>query len=296
MRKLVLPLALLLLVSAASATAISSENVTIDLESSRFNVDLDVAELTSNDLTYVIAYPIETLDARINGKKANCYVKDLQIGSEIHCNTDQNHNFTAEFSYRASGITSQRGKVNYFQFTRTFRVPTDQYNLKVILPENSGIVDDSNVSQQIISPGFGKIKSNGQRIFVEWSMNPRLGGEPVRFSLFYEEPEKPFTPIQYIGIGLLITLISIATFSIWRRISKKDISEAYDELSEDQEELIQVIVENNGSMLQKDVVDKSEYSKAKVSGLVSELVEKGMLEKEKEGRSNKLTVSSRYRI
>ncbi|QKQ98577.1 hypothetical protein GKQ38_03565 [Candidatus Nanohaloarchaea archaeon] len=294
MKKLLVCLLLLASISTASATVVAHENVTVDLEDSSFDVNLDIRELTSDSLTYVIAYPIDNLEAKINGEKAGCYVKDLQIGSEIHCRTNKTSNFTAHFRFQASGITSDRESVNYFQYTRAFRVPTDNYRLKVVLPEDSGIVNDENISQPVISPSYGQTGSDGQRIFVEWQTNPRLGGEPITFSIFYNEPEEDFGLVQYIGIALLAALILLLGFSVWRRISKIDISEAYEDLDQDQKDIVELLRENEGSMLQKDVVDSSEYSKAKVSGVVSELVDKGVIEKEKEGRSNKLKISDKY--
>ena len=295
MKKLVLSLLFLAFISTASATAITHENVTIDLDDSSFKVGLEVQELTSESLTYVVGYPISDLEGRINGADAACYTKDLQIGSEIHCQTNSTENFSAEFEFTASDISKRRGNINYFQFSRIFRVPTDNYRLKALLPEDASIVDEDNISQPSIYPETGQTGSDGQRIFVVWETNPELGGEPTAFSIFYNDTENSRSLFQYIGIGLLILVAALLSYTIWSRFSKIEISEAYETLNEDQEDIINLLIENDGRMLQKDVVDSSKYSKAKVSGLVSELVEKGVIEKEKEGRSNKLMISAKYK-
>lgn len=295
MKKLVLSLLFLAFISSASATAITHENVTIDLADSSFDVNLEVQELTSESLTYVVGYPIDNLDAQVDGESADCYIEDLQIGSEIHCETNSTYNFTAGFEFTASDISKRRGNINYFQFSRIFRVPTDNYRLKVVLPEDASIVDEDNISQPSIYPETGQTGSDGQRIFVVWNTNPELGGEPTTFSIFYNNPENSNSLFQYVGIGLLVILLLVLSYTVWSRVSKIDISEAYEELNEDQEDIIDLLRDNDGSMLQKDVVDSSKYSKAKVSGLVSELVDEGIIEKEKEGRSNKLMISGRYK-
>lgn len=295
MKKLVLSLLFLAFISSVSATAITHENVTIDLADSSFDVNLEVQELTSESLTYVVGYPIDDLDAQVNGESTDCYIEDLQIGSEIHCQTNSTENFTAEFEFTASDISKRRGNINYFQFNRIFRVPTDNYRLKVVLPEDASIVDEDNISQPSIYPENGQTGSDGQRIFVVWNTNPELGGEPTTFSIFYNDPENSGSLFQYVGIGLLVVLLALLSYTVWSRVSKVDISETYEELNEDQEDIVKLLIENDGSMLQKDVVDSSKYSKAKVSGLVSELVDEGIIEKEKEGRSNKLMISGRYK-
>lgn len=296
MKKFVFVLALVAFVSTVSATAIAQEDVTIDLSNSEVDVRLDIDELTSESLTYVVSYPVYDLESRINGEQVECDVRDLQIGSEIQCPTDISTNFTASFDFRTSGITSSRENVDFFQFTRVFRVPTDHYRLKVVLPENSVIVNDENLSQPAFSPSYGETGSDGQRIFVIWETDPALGGEPISFSVFYNDSSSDDSLIRYIGIGLLIILLSILGLAVWKRISSQNISEVYSELTEDQREVVDLLIENEGSMLQKDVVDESEYSKAKVSGVVSELVDQGIIQKEKEGRSNKLRISGRFRF
>jgi uncharacterized membrane protein len=59
--------------------------------------------------------------------------------------------------------------------------------------------------------------------------------------------------------------------------------------------VLDTVRENDNSMLQKDIVDESEYSKAKISSVISELEEKGIVKKSKEGRSNKISISRKYR-
>ncbi|MEF8847451.1 MAG: MarR family transcriptional regulator, partial [Candidatus Paceibacterota bacterium] len=67
-----------------------------------------------------------------------------------------------------------------------------------------------------------------------------------------------------------------------------------EEVDSDQEMVINMLKENEGRMLQKDIVDKSDYSKAKISGVVKELEEKDIISKEKEGRSNKVVLKDKF--
>ena len=77
--------------------------------------------------------------------------------------------------------------------------------------------------------------------------------------------------------------------------SREDIDSVYEDLSEDEAEVLDMVRDNDNSMLQKDVVDESEYSKAKISSVISGLEEKGIVKKSKEGRSNKISISRKYR-
>jgi uncharacterized membrane protein len=68
-----------------------------------------------------------------------------------------------------------------------------------------------------------------------------------------------------------------------------------DDLDADEEMVIDMLEDSGGDMLQKDIVAETDYSKAKISGLVSELEEKDIVNKEKDGRSNRVTLKKDVR-
>lgn len=295
MKKSLYLVCLLVLAGAVSGT-VGHEEVEVDLEDNSMNIDLHINELTASQLTYVTSYPVEDLESSINREDADCSVEDLQIGAEISCNTNFTEDFNASFSFETEGLTSHQGRIEKFQYTRAFRVPTDNYTLRVILPKSSTIVNDENLSQPAISPGSGEVETDGRRIYVEWRLNPTIGGEPNNFHVLYSYSDNTSQIVLYIvAIGLLLGLMA-SGYVLWQRVSRQSIDTIYPELGEDEIDVLKVIESNGGEMLQKDVVSESEYSKAKISGVVSGLVEKEVLVKEKEGRSNKLSISQRFKL
>lgn len=289
-------LAFILILAGSVSGTVGHEEVEIDLEDNSMNIDLHINELTASQLTYVTSYPVENLEGSINGRDGDCSVEELQIGAEISCNTNFTEDFNASFSFETEGLTSHQGQIEKFQYSRAFRVPTDNYTLRVILPTGSTIVNDENLSQSAISPGTGNVETDGRRIYVEWNLNPTIGGEPNNFQILYSYSERESQIAFYIVAGVLLLGLLASGYVLWQKISQQKIEAIYPELGEDEIGVLEVIERNGGEMLQKDVVSESEYSKAKISGVVSGLVEKEILVKEKEGRSNKLSISSRFKL
>lgn len=293
MRKAFWLIAVLFLISTASATSIQTENVTVNLDTKQVTVDTHVKELTSSAFTYITSYPVENVEATANGRSLNCETSSLQVGTEITCDTDLRSDFTVNIEFKENGLTSIRNNAEIFSYTQSVYRPTDNYNLRVLLPPGTGLIDQNNASTPVVSPSDYEVGSNGQQIFIEWNQNPQIG-ETLRFNLMYEAFSSTADYLKIAGSVVGLLAVSSIGYMTWRRKTRDSIEEAYEELSNDEIDIIELLIENNGEMLQKDVVDSSEYSKAKISGLVSSLVDKEVVSKQKEGRSNKLTISKKY--
>lgn len=293
MRKAFCLILVLFLASSAASTSIETENVTVNLDTKQVEVDTHVKELTSSAFTYITSYPVENVEATANGEPLNCETSYLQVGTEIACDTDLRTNFTVNIEFEEDGLTSIRNNAEIFNYAQSIYRPTDNYNLRVLLPSGAGLIDQNNASTPVVSPSDYEPGSNGQQIFVEWRTTPQIG-ETLRFSLMYGSSS---STNNYVWIaGSIVGLIGLGSigYIAWRRRTRDNIDEIYEDLSEDEIDIIELLVENKGKMLQKDVVDSSKYSKAKISGLVSSLVDKEVITKQKEGRSNKLTISKNY--
>lgn len=293
MRKAFCLILVLFITSSVSATSIQTENVTVDLETKQVEVDTYVKELTSSTFTYITSYPVENVEATIDGQSTECKTSPLQIGTEITCQTNLRTDFTVNVEFKEEGLTSSRNNAEIFSYTQSIYRPTNNYNLKVLLPSGAGLIDQNNASAPVVSPSDYQPGSNGQQIFVEWEKEPQIG-ETLRFNLMYESSSSTLDYIKIVASIFALTLLIVIGYLTWIRRTRDDISETYKDLSDDEIEVVEILLENDGEILQKDVVNASSYSKAKVSGLVSSLVDKEIITKQKEGRSNKLKISKNY--
>jgi len=288
-------LLLLILISGASATTIESESLVIDLETSEAQAEVKVEELTSSNFTYITSADVEDIEATIESQELNCNIETLALGDEVVCKTDRRENFTVKLNYRFSGLISNGKELKTFRYSHPIYRPTESFELRVELPEGAGVAQKN--TERPISPSEGKVGSDGRTIFVEWEKEPQIG-DTLNFEVAYEplNSTRGYQSIFMIAVLTAVLLLAIfGGYSYWKRINRDSVESLYSDLNQDQQDIIELLRENDGEMLQKDVVDSSEYSKAKISGLVSKLVEKDVIEKKKEGRSNKLTISSSYR-
>lgn len=294
MKKLSLLVLLLVFAGMASATTIKEHNVTVDLESNEVDTNLKIVDMSSSAFYYTSAFPVsDDLRASVNGAPQECETEPLPPGTYITCDTDR-ENLTVNMRYSTEGLITERSGVNIFRYSQSIQRPTDSYRLKVLLPQGSGLADSSNVSLPVISPENGVTGSDGQRIHITWETDPSLG--QLNFHAIY----RPSSESEGFG-GSLVWLIPILIVSLLIGIaylvyvSREEIESAYEELSEDEAEVLDMLRENENSMLQKDIVDESEYSKAKISSVISDLEEKGIIKKSKEGRSNKISISRKFK-
>ncbi|MFB6190147.1 MAG: helix-turn-helix transcriptional regulator [Candidatus Nanohaloarchaea archaeon] len=294
MRKFIAACFVLFLVSSAAATTIRNEEVRVDLASSEVEVTLEVGELTSESLSYLTNYPVSNVRASVNGTEIPCQVDSLQVGSEIRCDPPVEDNFTVRMEFQARELILSRQETDTFQYTHTFYRPTNHFRLRVVLPKGAGLLEDRNVTSAVISPPGAETGSNGRRIFVEWKLEPDLG-DTMTFQVAYQSFSTRISALQAAALAVTAALIALGAYFGYRRLQMEDIENVYGELETDEKKVIDILRENNGSMLQKDVVEQMDYSKAKVSGTVSGLVEKEVIVKEKEGRSNRLAIARNYR-
>lgn len=297
MRKLFLLFFVLLLTFSASATTIDSHNVTVDLESSTVNVSLDVRDMTSSAFYYTSSFPVTgELEASADGEPLDCQREPLPPGTYITCDIEKTE-FLLDMSYETEGLVTEREGVNIFRYTQGIQRPTESYRLKVLLPTGSGLVEGSNVSLPVISPESGVSETNGQRIYVEWESSPNLGQQSFQ-TIYRENGRAPEGENSGRGLFWLIpaVIVSLLVAAVYFVVvSREEIEAAYDDLSDDEVDVLEMVRDNGNSMLQKDIVDQSDYSKAKISGVISSLEEKGIVKKSKEGRSNKISISRKYK-
>jgi len=291
MKKFLAVALLALLISSATATSIESETVEINLDNNKVTSDLEVRELTHSTFTYITAYSKENVNVEVNGEEKNCEVNELSVGSEVRCNIDEEESFNVKIEFNTNDLVAPHEDIKVFRYSHSIYRPTDEYNLRVLLPSGSGLIDQGNITTPVVVPEDFSTGSDGRQIFLEWSTSPALG-ETLNYEVMFDQANSPLNYTWQIAtISILAVSVILISYMSWRRRNLEELESFYDELSSDEIEIVELLKASDGEMLQKDIVNQSEYSKAKISGVVSGLVEKEIVEKQKDGRSNKITLS-----
>ncbi|MEM0129883.1 MAG: MarR family transcriptional regulator [Thermoplasmatales archaeon] len=113
----------------------------------------------------------------------------------------------------------------------------------------------------------------------------------------------PFTLFVYIGIGITGTLLVFSILNMFSRIgnlglvnrgssddAENEITEGLNFLDEGERELIEMLVNAGGSMLQRDIARSGNYSKATVTRILNRLESKGLIVRLRRGSTNKVVL------
>lgn len=287
-RVLLLFLLLALLLPTASATRIAQENVTITVgEPDQVTVTRTYESITTDRVSYLVSgrYDPEGLSARDAIGELDCSIDELAVGKEILCTPRSRSNYTVTVTFTGD-FTEQEGDGSVFSFANRLFVPTSGIHTSVILPEGYGLVEGDGAVQ----PDEVDVGSEGRRIFLEWSHTDPGLGDVIQYRVEYEELavfERIALQRLTILLALAVIALSVAVFYIWwKRGGEKTIAAIFPVLKEDEQEVVRYIIDHEGEVEQRDIVMDLDYSKAKVSSLISDLAERSLVEKEKRGRIN----------
>ena len=276
--------------SASAALDVQEETVDVYLDNSTIDVSLQLSGLDSDKLTYVTSYEASDASLTYSGRTVQCSIRDLKIGSELVCPVEnQGKNLSVNMSIEADGlVTDRKGPYEVFRYSKTFARTTDLHRLKVHLPPSKRLADASNLSIERLRPPNANISSDGRSIFIEWVEKPVLGDSTNFQIVMVSVTGTNYS--QYIPIifSAVTALFLSAGYAYYSRHGFPSLS-ASPSLTDDEQQVYDLVSGSESGMLQKRVVDETGYSKAKISEVVDQLVEKKVIEKKKEGRTNRLT-------
>lgn len=293
MKRVALVVAVLLLVPAVSATTIAQENITVDVGTpDAVTVERRYASISTEKISFLVLgeHQPDGLSARDVQGQLDCTVDRLSIGKEILCTPRQTENYTVEITYMAQYSEPVNG-VRRFSYPNQVFVPTQQVKTTVTLPEGYGIVE----GEAAYTPPGADVGSEGRRIFLRWRHDDASVGDTITYTVRYEQLGVfESLALQHLTLLLgaaVIVLAGIVVY-IWRsQQGEKTIAAVFPLLKEDEKEVMRFIIDNEGEVEQRAIVDGLDYSKAKISRLVSDLEDRSLVNKEKKGRVNVVEVA-----
>lgn len=184
-----------------------------------------------------------------------------------------------------------QGNPSYYlyQFTSIFSYNTTALGINIRLPEHCNIRD--------YNPENGQLEVSGGYTWVSWSWPSDYLNSTMFFPLvqvFFDEPpnRNPATWIIVIG-PILGVIIGGSGVYWWMRKREKRSVEMLGKifLTEDQKLILRIIIENEGKITQKELIEHTQFSKSKISRNLFPLEEYGLLKKEKWGREFKVHIT-----
>jgi len=257
--------------------------------------------------TSEISYRIESLDLRIisvnfNGDAVLATISRMERHSMILITLSENleSGFSGKLDIEvisediqspleiATDGESMEGSLVYYMRPH---VTIANFTFTAILPEYASLSDESLVP---IFPNSDSNYTNGKSLIFVWNANILQPGQErayiIRYQVDYVEsiPEalSPLLVLLFLVIGIGIG--SILTF-FWPRIAsriKKSRRVEYLGITSEEEEILDIVREKGGSCSQKELYRSLPISESKVSLLLGNLEERGVIQRFREGREN----------
>lgn len=231
---------------------------------------------------------IENFNATSIAGPMHCDVNVSGISS-IVCNLELTpEKRTIDMAFETNDFVKVLDNKFYYDIDLSLNKDIDQIFASVRLPEGMAITSE-NVPGRLSYPENTTIISDGRRIIIIWRLADLKSSQPTRLQVLYEQLQMP-VPIQIRLRYLVAFIVAVAGILIFTyiRYFRKPKELVLSVLDEFERRVIDVIVAAGGVVNQKKVVQETNLSKAKVSRVIKSLVQRGLVEIERTGRTNKL--------
>lgn len=262
------------------------------------DVSLDGTGRAKVKLTITFLKPEEEFDfsliGRIERLSADSIDCNLTAGgiSYVKCklNLTQERR-TVELNFETGDFVRAIGDKYYFDAELGLGKSIDSLFASVRLPEGFGLVSEE-VKGRISFPENTTILSDGRHHIISWRLVDLAPNQTLRFHVLYERIQEFQSNLFYYLTIFAIAATFISTFLYFRFLRKpeKIILSVLDEF---ERKVVDAIREAGGAVNQKKVVQATNLSKAKVSRVVKSLAERGLIEVERFGRTNRLKIMKR---
>jgi len=296
-RVAVLCLLMVALSSTVSGTTIADEQEVIRIggSSTEVSVHINYTDLTSEQVSLLVPDSHEPQNVRGSDASGEIPCRYQEREDEILCTpSEHNGSYAVDIRYSmpSPATVAEAGNMVYAH-TKRILVPIDSYSLRVVLPEGYGLVQDEQAEAYIPASGEVGSDANGRRIHVEWDDTDTSIGDTLRYEVRYQELNVfrdifPTSPAVLVAVLLILIAAGLSVYMRRAQSSSETVASLFPVLKDDEKEVIRYMVDNDGECGQKDLVEELDYSKAKISRLVKDLVERNLIKKIKEGRRNRL--------
>ncbi|MFQ6051981.1 MAG: helix-turn-helix transcriptional regulator [Candidatus Hydrothermarchaeota archaeon] len=163
------------------------------------------------------------------------------------------------------------------------------FSLKVYLPTGASLaLTEVGRGFQAVYPTPTSINTDGHRIIVNWYREKLNPGKDFRILLIFAFPKEKAGKNYLILVAFIIGIVSGLSVMYLRFRGDKKRTERilHMVLSEDEQRIYDLIVGFGGETIQSELAKRTDFSKAKLSGILRNLEEKGLIERKPYKKTN----------
>lgn len=236
-------------------------------------------------LDYRMNFDIMNLEARATFTDVDCEIQEARlISCDFFNMTHEQNRLTLTFQ----STDAVRQTDGTFEFRANYGfLPTNRTFVVIQLPQ--GAILSADVANESFFPQDGGILSDGKHIKIFWERE-NVGEDSLQFSVSYLFPaDIPSDLVIALTAVVIVVMIGIVVYA---RRRQEPVEVVTSVLNHDEKVIVDILKQQEGKALQKVLVRESNFSKAKISRLVKELKERGVVDTEAvSGRENRIILT-----
>lgn len=266
-----------------------------------YKIDIKLDEEGKSDVQLVITFKeaenhfsfnvigrAENFKATSNAGPVNCKV-DVSGTSAINC--EMNLTETQKelrMNFTTNDFVKNLDKKFYFSGDLSPHIYATEISATLRLPQGSFLVGEDISSSVLSYPKNASAHIVGDSIIIIWKLYGISATDSLKFEVVYEQVTAPsWFQLRMRHFVLLGATFAVVLGFIFVRYLRKSESLVLSVLDEYERKVMDVITKE-GEIKQKQVVQLTNLSKAKVSRVVKNLADRGLIEVERRGRTNRL--------
>lgn len=287
-RRIALLVLVLAFIPVAHAANIEKTDVHIALDNegdAYWEIGIKYAEnVTRSD--YFVLSQVRNVKVYSYNEEIDCITTQEAIGYSILCNKLNADSLL--YTFQTTDITKNFNEFTRFDYMFPITNIVSNISIRIDLPLGTAVAEENklaNFGAKPFMPDNALQSTDGRVIYLSWGFEkPRLG-ESIQVSLYFEQLSKENQVQQLVAIIMLIGVFAaIAVLFIHsKRSSVKDVLPV---LTNPEREVMQILIRENKEVDQRLVVKELDYSKSKISRVISELEKRGLIDKRIKGRTN----------
>ncbi|UCD02786.1 MAG: helix-turn-helix domain-containing protein, partial [Candidatus Aenigmatarchaeota archaeon] len=247
-----------------------------------------------NQLEYNPEFRIYNLTVDTQTGTSRCDFENAVRTSSISCDfyDMQENRTTITMTFYTRDVVKRIEDTYEFRTSFPVVLPADRMFTIIKLPPKAVLSED--IVNQSYFPSGGDILTDGRSIILTWEEKDLDTADKPSFSVLFEIVGGGgiFWDLTVIIMTSIVVIIMISIGIYMKRTSGRDIKtevKVLPLLNKDEKRIVDILAREDGEARQNMLVKESDYSKAKVSRLIKNLKERGVVDTEPiSGRENKV--------
>lgn len=246
------------------------------------------AALTYNETVqrsdYFILSRATNIEVTGDSRPSEC-VSSYSLGTSIVC--EDIWASKVVYKFHTKNLVSDLENYKIFRYPFSITQTVDRFHVVVKFPLGAALVEDlklTGTGLKSFEPDFGREGSDGRRIFVSWTFDKPTLGQSINIYAIYEllSGFDPFTVFLVILGLVIVAFVAIMMFFF----KKQKVRDLLPVLNDGERKVMEILLRENGEADQRVIVKETDFSKPKVSRIIADLMQRGLVEKQTRGRRN----------